>query len=247
MNQSRRDFLYKFWALIYAETLWNNFSVYSSENDIWVTDFSSWWMENNSEIQPETIPIHITIDDGPSKQTIKMADELEKYWHKWIFFLVGKNIWKYKQDIIEILNRWHQIGNHSYSHPSYSKLSFEEIKTETLKANDIITEIISQSQQDSKQKKIFRYPFWSTVANKFKKDFEELLKKENYDSNPLKWDIDTNDRKSNTSISDIYQKIIATQIHKIVLIHEKEKTLQAMRVFSKELSSIHKIWITKLS
>lgn len=246
MNQSRRDFLYKAWILICSGISWNSYGISASKNT-WYS--SSWWWENiqTQSVNPsQNSPIYITIDDGPSRHTLKMADELEKYWHRWIFFLIGKNISRYKKDVLEILNRWHQIGNHSYSHALYSKLWFEEIKKETLQTDAIMNELISQSQQDSKQKKLFRYPFWWKVASKFQKDFEELLQKANYHNESVLWHNDTNDWKNETSISDIYQRVIATQVNKIVLMHEKEKTLHAMKTFSRELASMKKIWVTKL-
>ena len=60
--------------------------------------------------------ILVTIDDGPSENTFKILDCLEKYQIKAVFFCTGKNIEKYFQEFNAILKAGHRIENHGYDH-----------------------------------------------------------------------------------------------------------------------------------
>ena len=57
---------------------------------------------------------HLTFDDGPSDNTLKLLDILDKYDAKATFFVVYKegfdNVYR------EIVNRGHVLANHTYSH-----------------------------------------------------------------------------------------------------------------------------------
>lgn len=57
---------------------------------------------------------HLTFDDGPSNNTLKLLDILDKYNAKATFFVVYKegfdNVYR------EIVNRGHVLANHTYSH-----------------------------------------------------------------------------------------------------------------------------------
>ncbi|MFA6216292.1 MAG: polysaccharide deacetylase family protein [Candidatus Omnitrophota bacterium] len=61
--------------------------------------------------------IALTFDDGPSKDTLQILQELKKYNVKATFFVIGKNVEKYPEIFTRIINDGHAIGNHSYSHP----------------------------------------------------------------------------------------------------------------------------------
>lgn len=57
---------------------------------------------------------HLTFDDGPSNNTLKLLDILDEYNAKATFFVVYKegfdNVYR------EIINRGHVLANHTYSH-----------------------------------------------------------------------------------------------------------------------------------
>lgn len=68
--------------------------------------------------KPQTTPtIYLTFDDGPIPElTPFVLDLLDKYQAKATFFCVGDNIRKNSTIFQEILNKGHQIGNHTYHH-----------------------------------------------------------------------------------------------------------------------------------
>ena len=75
--------------------------------------------------------IALTFDDGPHpKQTKKILNMLDKHCVKATFFAVGVNIELYGDALVEVLNRGHEIGNHTNSHVVLKSLDKEKIKKE---------------------------------------------------------------------------------------------------------------------
>ena len=65
--------------------------------------------------QTEEKVIYLTFDDGPSKNTKRILDILDKYHAKATFFVTGTNQ-NYNYLIKEAYQRGHTIGLHTYSH-----------------------------------------------------------------------------------------------------------------------------------
>lgn len=59
----------------------------------------------------------LTIDDGPSSDTLAMLDLLDAHGAKATFFLVAERARQHPQLVQAIVQRGHGIGNHSASHP----------------------------------------------------------------------------------------------------------------------------------
>lgn len=190
--------------------------------------------------------VFITIDDGPTKLLIPYANELEKYWHRWIFFFIWWLIKNHKKDIIEILNRWHQVANHSWKHPMFSRLSLVEAKNEIIKTDYILREVISWSKQNPNQLLLFRYPYWDPIQKKYREDFAKFLREKSYFEKPLMWDLDTNDWKKTQSIKDIIDIAEKTKEEKVVLIHERQKTFEALKILLKRFYDSNRVWTVKI-
>lgn len=61
--------------------------------------------------------VWLTIDDGPSDETLPILDLLDAHGAKATFFLVGERAARRPELVRELLRRGHDIGNHSFSHP----------------------------------------------------------------------------------------------------------------------------------
>ena len=61
--------------------------------------------------------VWLTIDDGPSPQTLAMLDLLDGHRATATFFVVGERAAAYPELVREIVRRGHGIGNHSETHP----------------------------------------------------------------------------------------------------------------------------------
>ncbi len=86
--------------------------------------------------------IALTFDDGPHpKYTRQILDILDKHNAKATFFVIGKNAKLYPDIVKEELERGHEIGNHTYSHPDLKKISASEFIDEINMCSDIIAEI----------------------------------------------------------------------------------------------------------
>lgn len=61
--------------------------------------------------------IYLTFDDGPIPEvTPWVLDILDKYKVKATFFCVGDNVRKYPEVYQMVLDRGHQVGNHTFNH-----------------------------------------------------------------------------------------------------------------------------------
>ncbi len=62
--------------------------------------------------------VWLTIDDGPSDDTLAILDVLDAHGAKATFFLVGERAAVRPDAVREIARRGHSVGNHSMTHPS---------------------------------------------------------------------------------------------------------------------------------
>ena len=69
-----------------------------------------------TEKKEEARKVYLTFDDGPSKNTEKILDILDKYQVKATFFLTGREDEQSLKLYQEIQKRGHTIGMHSYTH-----------------------------------------------------------------------------------------------------------------------------------
>jgi peptidoglycan/xylan/chitin deacetylase (PgdA/CDA1 family) len=70
-----------------------------------------------SRLPTQEKQVWLTIDDGPSHETVAVLDLLDRHGAKATFFLVADRAAKHPELAREILRRGHGIGNHSRSHP----------------------------------------------------------------------------------------------------------------------------------
>lgn len=62
--------------------------------------------------------VALTFDDGPHpRHTPRMLDLLDRHQVKATFFMMGRNVERHPDVVLQVLARGHEVGNHSYSHP----------------------------------------------------------------------------------------------------------------------------------
>lgn len=70
---------------------------------------------------PKSKEVWLTIDDGPDPtDTPYLLDLLDQYQAKATFFFIGEKVQKYPDLALQVLQRGHQIGNHTQTHPEKS-------------------------------------------------------------------------------------------------------------------------------
>lgn len=98
--------------------------------------------------------IHLTFDDGPNPATTPYLLELfEEEGVKATFFVIGNQVEKHEDLLLDISKQGHTIGNHTYSHVFLPILSRKKMEKEILTTNQRIKDITGE------QPKLFRPPF----------------------------------------------------------------------------------------
>jgi len=173
--------------------------------------------------------IALTFDDGPhGKYTPEILDILKEYNIKATFFVVGNNCREHPEIVLRILNDGHEIGNHTYSHPSLVKIKSDELVTEIIKTEDVLYELWEYVP------KLFRPPE-GVVGPTINKVLSRL------DYTAVLWSVDTRDwkRLSSEKIADTVLSNVKSG--DIILCHDfispKSNTPEALRLFIPELIS----------
>ena len=87
----------------------------------------------------EGTSIALTFDDGPHpKHTTRLLDMLKERGVKATFYVLGQNVVQYPEIMQRMVAEGHEIGNHSYTHPSLNKISAAKLTEEITKANEAI-------------------------------------------------------------------------------------------------------------
>jgi peptidoglycan/xylan/chitin deacetylase (PgdA/CDA1 family) len=83
--------------------------------------------------------VALTFDDGPHPQhTAQVLDILDRHGVRATFFMMGRNVERYPAVARQVLERGHQIGNHSYSHPKLIWISPSAIREEIQRTDDLL-------------------------------------------------------------------------------------------------------------
>ncbi|KAJ3322039.1 chitin deacetylase [Boothiomyces sp. JEL0866] len=98
----------------------------------------------------------LTYDDGPSEFTSGVVTELAKRNFKGTFFVVGAQVKKNPEVLVDAFNAGMEIGIHTWSHPVLTRLSNEQIVAELMYTFNIIKDVIGV------ECRYFRAPFGTT-------------------------------------------------------------------------------------
>ncbi len=170
---------------------------------------------------------YLTFDDGPSANTIKILDILDKYDVKATFFVIyHKGMEKqYK----EIVDRGHTIALHSYTH-NYKKIysSEDAYFSDLEKIGNYVKSVTGVETC------ITRFPGGSsnTISNKYSKGIMKNLKKEVLQRGYIyhDWNVDSCDaEKNNTPVDELLENIQASlpkYRQANILMHDTGKTKQ---------------------
>ena len=102
--------------------------------------------------------VALTFDDGPHpKVTKQVLDTLDRYNAKATFFMLGNRVQYYPEIALDVLNRGHEVGNHTWSHPVLPKLTETQVINEFTTTENAIISAIGQEST------VFRPPYGSTT------------------------------------------------------------------------------------
>lgn len=186
----------------------------------------------NREVKVTGGKAYLTFDDGPSKNTPKILDILDKYNVKATFFVIYSK--DYTSTYKEIVERGHTLALHSYTH-EYSKI----YKSQTAYFDDLdkLNEYVNGLTGVSP--KIIRFPGGSsnTVSRKYCSGIMTTLTKEveNRGYKYFDWNVDSGDADGNTVPADTLVKNVKARLgsypHACILMHDahaKTTTVEAL-------------------
>ena len=121
--------------------------------------------------------VYLTFDDGPIPEvTPWVLDLLDTYQIKATFFLVGDNVRKHPQEFQMILERGHQVGNHTFNHIKGFGRNLQAYMRNTEKANQLIHSRLFRPphghlkrSQYMELKKHYKIIMWDLVTRDYSK------------------------------------------------------------------------------
>lgn len=155
--------------------------------------------------------IAITFDDGPSKYTETLVDELKKRNVPATFFILGESAAQRIETLEFQIDAGNEIGIHSYTHKLFTKLTEEEILEQIEKTREIIKTVKDEDIM------YIRVPYGSR-----NKKVDNILEKANLVD--VLWTVDSKDWKFKNT-SKTYNYIIKkVKGNDIILMHDTFKT-----------------------
>lgn len=176
---------------------------------------------------------YLTFDDGPSENTRKILDILDKYNVKATFFVIYHK--GMDSEYKEIVNRGHTIALHSYTHKYRTIYKSEEAFFDDLQ--QIHDYVESVTGVDSR---IMRFPGGSsnTISNKYCKDIMKKLKPDVLERGYIyhDWNVDSTDASGNNRDVEVLLKNVKKNLTSYrqvdVLMHDtgrmKQTTVEAL-------------------
>ena len=154
---------------------------------------------------------------------------LDAYGAKCTFFIVGDWAQKYPESVKKIVQKGHEIANHSYSHDHYSKWSREKILEDINKCDDLLEEITGT-----------RPTLFRAAYGEYNDDV--VLACEESGRYYIQWSVDSIDYGDATA-DDIYDRVISkTENGSIVLMHTgTQNTAKILPKIISELSKEHEL------
>lgn len=86
------------------------------------------------------VAVSVDCGSGNMTQTRKWLDLFDEYNAKATFFVTGKFADRNREVLQEILDRGHEIGNHSWNHVGMGGMKYDEVLNEILPTNQVIFE-----------------------------------------------------------------------------------------------------------
>lgn len=159
--------------------------------------------------KPAGKKVALTFDDGPDpKSTVRILETLEKYDAKATFFMLGSRVEYYPEIAQQVAEAGHELGNHSWNHPSLTKVPDKKLYDEVQGTTDIIKQVTGEPAT------VFRPPYGA--VNERVRAITNLP--------VVMWDVDTLDWKHHDP-----QKLVSivksnTRSGSIVLMHDIHKS-----------------------
>lgn len=123
----------------------------------------------------------------------KIMEILDKHQVKATFFMTGEWVEKYPDCVKTLVEKGHDLGNHSATHPDMTKLSKEQQKNQIMQVHNAVKELTGYEME------LFRPPYGAYSNDVIRSCYEVGYF-------PIQWDVDSLDWKD-LSAADIIKKV----------------------------------------
>lgn len=182
--------------------------------------------------------VAMTFDDGPSpKLTPKLLDMLKERGIKATFYVVGTNAAEYPEILQRMIAEGHEIGNHSWNHPSLNRMSEAAAKSQLDRTTAAIVKATGIKPAT------MRPPYGATNAKLNKRFDEEYgMKVIMWSVDPLDWKYRNSDRVQREILSGATPGgiILAHDIHAST-VAAMPGTLDALKAKGYEFATVSEL------
>ncbi|MFG1704692.1 polysaccharide deacetylase family protein [Nonomuraea sp. M3C6] len=152
--------------------------------------------------------VALTFDDGPGRYTAKLLDILRRRDVRATFFVVGQMVAADKggRTVRRIADDGHELGNHSWSHPSLTGLSQQELKRQLKYTENIVQRLTGVRMR------VMRPPYGATDDDVAAETRREGLAQ-------ILWNVDTLDWRDRVA-SIVAKRAGQAKPGSIILLHD---------------------------
>lgn len=147
------------------------------------------------------VGISVDCGSGSAKEVRRWMDLMDEYNVKATFFVTGKFASKNREVLKEILDRGHEIGNHSWNHVAMGGMKYDEVLNEIVPTNQVIFEAT-----DGYVPKLFRAP-----QGKWGFGLHTML--QTLDLTMIQWTFSSGDSDPTITESRILRNVTGEKVH----------------------------------
>lgn len=176
--------------------------------------------KNNQQIIQNQKVVYLTFDDGPSTLTHQILDVLNREKINATFFMIGKKINNHQEEVKRAVQEGNYIGAHSMTHDFnrlYNQGFFVSEMEQTL---SIINHLTGENTR------LVRAPYGSRPGLSLKLRNASV----NAGLKIWDWNVDTHDWENTANASTVLNEVKkqTTKNNEVILLHEKQATLDAL-------------------
>lgn len=152
--------------------------------------------------------VALTYDDGPGGNdlTDRLIKSYKKHHAHATFFVIGKNVKAYPEEVKKMVDAGHEVGNHSYTHPILSKVGAKKAEKEIADTDKAIEDAGLEKPT------LLRPPYGAT-----NRKVDDVAGE--HDKRVIMWDVDTLDWQTKSKPKTIAAVKQNVQPGAIVLMH----------------------------
>ena len=168
--------------------------------------------EENLFIPPRTVDpqrqmVALTFDDGPHpKNTPRILETLKTYDGASTFFMVGTNVERYPDVVLQVAENGSEIASHTYNHPNLTRLSADSLNVQLNRVSELVNDLTHQQIQIQTLR-----PPYGAVNEQVKKASPTPL---------ILWSLDTLDWKTRSAEKTVDLVLSQVEDGDIILMHD---------------------------